>query len=137
MTTKTNLLDLMTEEERSSVKKAYAERMTGNVNYRKSLKVPPEIFLLSELGYFFGWGAIQDAKRGYVEDFDEITGKRRKIPLTMEEINILVEGARKVWYGKAIDTSRATQTAVGSVMSKHPDATFKKGIKPFQERAKI
>lgn len=132
-----NLLDLMTDEEKAVIKRTYEERMGGSMAYRKGLKVPPEVYLLSELGYFFGWAAIQDAKRGYVEDFDEETGRRRKIPLTMEEINILVEGARKVWYGKAVDTSRATQTAVGSVMTKHPDSTFKKGIKPFIERSQI
>lgn len=134
--TKRSILDLMTPDEQETMERAYDERMSGNVAYRKGMRIPPEIYLLSELGYFFGWAAIQDAKRGYVEDFDEATGKRRKIPLTMAEVNILVEGARKVWYGKAVDTARATQTAVSSTMSKHPSSDFKKGMKPFIDRAK-
>lgn len=134
---KVNILDLMTDDERASIKEAYNGRMSGNNSYRKGIKIPPEIYLLSELGYYFGWGAIQDAKRGYVEDFDEATGKRRKIPLTLEEVNILVEGARKVWYSKIIDNARATQAGAGSVMAKNPNSAFKKSMKPYIEASKL
>ena len=136
MTNRANLLDLMSPEDKAQALASYEKRMSGNTEYRKNLKIPPLVYLMAELGYYFGWGAIRDFKRGYVEDFDESTGERRKIPLTMEETNLLTEGARKIWHSHVIDDARATHIASGSIMSKRPGDAFKKGIKPYEERAK-
>ena len=131
-----NLLDLMTEEDRKKSIDAYKKRMAGDTSYRKGQKVAPEVYLIAELGYYFGWGAIETFKRGYVETFDENTGKRHKQLFTMEEACALVEAARKVWYSKVIDQSRGTFVAAGSTMSKNPGSSFQKGMKPFIKEAK-
>lgn len=138
-----NLLDLMQPDERERALAAFERRKSGDTSYRKDLKIPPEVYLIAELGYYYGWGAIEAAKRGHVESFETVNKngerieKRTKIALTMEEIAILVEAAHKIWYGKIVDQARGMQIATGSVMSKHPNATFNQGIKPFEKRARV
>lgn len=127
-----NLLDLMTPEDREQAQTAYERRMAGDGAYKKT-KVSPAAFLLAEAGMLFGWPAIEAMKRGYVESFDEKDGKRRKIPLTLEELSALVDAGRKIKYSDFINQARGTQVATGSVLSKHPDSTFKRGMKPFQK----
>lgn len=131
-----NLLDLMTEKDRKVALDAYEKRMHGDNTYRKA-KVSPIAYLLAELGIYFGWEAIAAAKRGYIETFDEHTGKRKKLPLSMEELGTLAEAARKVRYSEYLNQARCTQIAAGSVLSKSPEATFKKGMKPYIEEAKL
>lgn len=139
---KTNLLDLVSPEEREEIQALYKKRKSGNTSYRGKLTIPPDIFLIAEAGYYFGWGAVEAAKRGYVEGFETITKdgkmiqKRTKIPLMMEELNILVEGARKVKYSAVVDAARGTQAGVASSLSKHPDKVFKEAVKPYSEGAK-
>lgn len=127
----------MQPDERERALAAFERRKSGDTSYRKDLKIPPEIYLIAELGYYYGWGAIEAAKRGYVESFDEHTGKKKKILLTMEEIAILVEAAHKIWYGKVVDQARGAQAASASVMSKNPERTFKNGLNPYMQRAKL
>lgn len=132
-----NLLDLLSEEDRAKAQSAYEKRMAGDTSYRKEQKISPEIYLIAEFGYYYGWGAVEAAKRGYIEHFDEHTGERKKMILTLEEIAVLVEAARKVWYSKVLDTSRGSLVAVGSAMSKNPGSSFKNGMKPFTRGAQI
>lgn len=129
-----NLLDLMTEEDRQKSKEAFKRRMGGDFGYRKGQKISPEVFLIAELGYYYGWPAIQDVKRGYVEKFDQM-GNRQQIQLTMEEVCVLVEAARKVWYSKVLDSSRGTMVATGSALSKHPKQSFQNGMKKYINEA--
>lgn len=131
-----NLLDLMSEEDRKKSLDAYKKRMSGNLGYRKAQKISPEAFLVAELGYYYGWGAIEAVKRGYVETFDEITGKRHKQLFTMEEACMLVEAARKVWYSKLLDEGRATMVATGSALSKSPSKNFQNGMKAYIKEVK-
>ena len=138
-----NLLDLMQPDERERALAAFERRKSGDTSYRKDLKIPPEVYLIAELGYYYGWGAIEAAKRGYVESFEilnkdgERVEKRTKIALTMEEIAVLVEAAHKIWYGKVVDQARGAQAASASVMSKNPERTFKNGLNPYMQRAKL
>ena len=132
-----NLLDLMKPEDRERALESYRQRMAGQSSYKHS-KVSPEAYLVAELGYYFGWPAIEAFKRGYVETFDEHTGKKSKIPVTMEEISAYVDAARKVWYAKVIDTARGSQVATASVLSdKKGKSVWERGMKPFYEGAKI
>lgn len=127
-----NLLDLMTSEDRKQAEDAYERRMSGDNSYRRA-KISPAAYMLAEVGMLFGWEAIAAAKRGYIEAFNEKDGKRRKIPLTMEELSVLADAGRKIKYSDFISQARGTQVATGSVLSKHPDPTFKRGMKPFQK----
>lgn len=128
----TNLLDLMSPEDRKQAEDAYKKRMSGDSSYRRA-KVSPLAYLLAELGIMFGWEAIEAAKRGYVETFDEEDGKKRKIPLPMEELSALADAGRKIKYSDLINQARGTQVATGSVLTKHPNSTFRNGMKPFQK----
>jgi len=131
-----NLLDIMNEEDRQKSIDAYKRRMAGDTSYRKSQKIAPEAYLIAELGYYYGWAAIEAAKRGYVEKYDE-SGNRKQILLTMEEVCVLVEAARKVWYSKVLDQSRGTLVATGSALSKQPAKNFEKGMNNYIKGAKI
>lgn len=126
-----NLLDLMSDEDRELSKKAFKQRMAGDTSFRRGNKVSPEVYLVAELGYYFGWGAIETIKRGYVETFDEETGQRHQQLFTLEEACALVEAARKVWYSKVVDSARGNLVATGSALSKHPSQSFNRGIRPF------
>ncbi len=60
----------MQPDERERALAAFERRKSGDTSYRKDLKIPPEVYLIAELGYYYGWGAIEAAKRGYVESFE-------------------------------------------------------------------
>lgn len=131
-----NLLDMMSDSDRDKSLSAFERRMSGDTTYRRNYKISPVSFLIAEFGYYYGWGAIEAVKRGYVEGRHD-DGSFHKIPLTLEEVSEYVEAARKVWYGKVVDSSRGTQIAAGSVLSKNPGSAFDKGIKPFVKGAKL
>lgn len=97
--------------------------------------MPPDIRLIAELGSYFGWPAIEAAKRGYVEVSDNENGKKHQIPLTMDEIAVLVEGAKKNRASFIIDIAYGIRTAVASALSEHPNPVMKNGLKQFYEKA--
>lgn len=131
-----SLLDLMSDEDKQKSLSAFERRMSGDTSYRKDRKISPVSFLVAEFGYYYGWGAVEAVKRGYILGYHD-DGTQHKIPMTMEEVAELVEAARKVWYGKVVDSSRGSQIAVGSVLSKNPASAFDKGMKPFVKGAKL
>ncbi len=106
------------------------KRMSGDNTFRKE-KVSRVAFLLAELGMLYGWEAIVSAKRGYIEVFDEHTGKKRKIPLSMEELAVLVDAGHKVEHSDYMDYARIVCVGTGSAFSKHPEETLRRGMKPF------
>lgn len=117
-----NLLDLMTEDERKAVRaRAQKRRERGIID----VEISPEIYMTAEFGYYFGWQAIQAVRNNEIG---------------LAEMYALNEAARKVWYNKLIENSRATMVATSSAMaSKKPDAirSFDTGMKPFRDRAKL
>lgn len=118
-----NLLDIMSEEDRKIAIDSFADRMSGGQQYKRD-SVSPVAFMLAELGCYYGWQAIVDAKRGFTEG---------NIPLTMEEVNELTRAARKIKYSDIVNNARGTQIATGSIMSKNPNQAFNKGMKPFMK----
>lgn len=125
-----NLLDLMSAEDRKAVKTAFKKRMSGDNTFRKE-KVSRVAFLLAELGMLYGWEAIVSAKRGYIETFDEHTGKKQKMPLSMEELSALVDAGHKVKHSDYMDYARIVCVGTGSAFSKNPENTLRKGMKPI------
>lgn len=126
MEPKKTLLDYMTPEERELMKQAYNDRMNGGSDYHRG-PVSPVVYMLAELGYYYGWQAIVDAKRGYTEG---------GIPLTMDEISELTRAGRKISYSQIVNNARGSQVAVGSVMSKNSKSAFERGMKPFIKEIK-
>lgn len=114
-----NLLDLMSKDDRELMLSRFRER-TANKGYDN--RISSEIYLVAEFGYYFGWEAVNAVRHNEV---------------TIEEMYSLLEGARKVWYQKLVEQGKITTTAVATPFSKHPQQTFKQGMKPFLDRSKI
>lgn len=128
-----NLLDLMSEQDRKAVEESFKKRMTGDNTFRKD-KVSRIAYLLAELGMLYGWEAIVAAKRGYIETFDEHTGKRQKIPLSMTEVSALVDAGYKVKHSDYVNYARIVCVGTGSAFSKNPKEALAKGMKPFMDK---
>lgn len=122
-----NLLDIMTDDDRQSATKLAHKHSNGQL----SSKVNPMVYQVAKLGYYYGWGAIEAVKRGYVDKDGE------KIMLTMEEVSELVKAADKIWAQKCIDLTHCSQIGTSSAMSEHPKQVFEKAIKPFEKMAAI
>lgn len=123
-----SLLDLMPKEEAEKAKERARRRIARQQAKRPD--VTPEIYLVSELGYYFGWDAVLAARRGYT--VDPITGEKEI--LTLEEIQVLLEGARKVWYSKLVEQS---QVAIIGNTFRSSSKTFDGATKQFAERAEV
>lgn len=113
-----NLLDKIRPEDRAKIDAAYERRMAKRAD--SDNKITNELYLLAELGYYYGWSAIQDVRTNQI---------------TYIEMFALVEAARKVWYTKLCEQARATLAANGSIMAKNPTKAFKDGMRPFFERS--
>lgn len=129
-----NLLDLMSPEDRQKAIERGKRRLEKNS--QKNGSVSPEIYIISEFGYYFGWAGIEAIKRGYIESRND-KGEIRKTPFTLEEVMVLLEGARKVWYSKLIETGHTNLVANGAAQAKSPGASFNKGVEPFRQRADL
>lgn len=131
-----SLLDLMPAEE---AKKAIerGERRMARQQSRKNLDITPEIYLVSELGYYFGWEAVLAVRRGYTTvPSTDSKGKLvyKKEVFTLEEAQVLLEGARKVWYSKLVEQSQAS--IVGHSF-KSSAKSYDGAIKQFTDRAEV
>jgi hypothetical protein len=127
-----NLLDLMPEDER---KKAItrAHKRIEHQRSRKGLDVSPEIYLVAEFGYYFGWDAMMAVRRGYTV----VPVTNEKEVFTLEEALILLEGARKVWYSKLVEQSHGNMVGSSAKFSQNPGQAFNNGVRPFTDRAEI
>lgn len=124
-----SLLDLMPKEEADKAIERGKRRMARQQS-RKHLDVTPEIYLVSELGYYFGWEAVLAVRRGYTV----VPGTNEKEIFTLEEAQVLLEGARKVWYSKLVEQSQASM--IGNTF-RSSSKTFDGATKPFAERAEV
>lgn len=118
-----NLLDLMTAEDREKVIERYNKRVAQNEKAEEN-KITSEIYLLAEFGYYFGWQAVLDVRNNVIKQ---------------EEMFALLEGARKVWYKKLLEQGKMTTTACIVPHAKKGEQTkaFKEGMKEFIEKGKI
>ncbi len=116
-----NVLDLLSDEEREKVKARYQSRMKRRRNSKED-RVSPEIYLLAEFGYYLGYEAVRDV---------------RENKISFEEMFALLEGCRKVWYSRLIETSQGSMVAHGASMSKDPIEAFKKGMEPYSKQVKF
>ena len=113
-----NLLDLLSEEDKGKALKRNRQRRVS-----KSLQeINPEIYLVAEFGYYFGYDGIRAIKNNEI---------------TLDEVRALIIGARKVWYSRVVDSATGSLAATGAVNSKKPAETFGKIIKPYTEGMKV
>lgn len=121
-----SLLSMMSAEDRAKARANFQKRIAGETpNHRE--KVPAVAMIMAEAGVMFGWQAVVDLKRGYTEG---------GIPLTLEEMTLIIEGGRKVQYGMNVNAARGTQVAVSSALSKTPKKTFERGMEREIKEAK-
>lgn len=113
-----NLLDLMTSDDRQKMLERYERRMTPDPS-RGQHEVSPEIYITSELGYYYGWDAVMAL---------------RENQMSLEEVFAFVEGAKKVRYAKMIEETHAMIAAIQTAFSENPQSTFNKTMKQFLEK---
>lgn len=112
----TNLLDMMSREDRAKMLARYHDRTAQN---RQKNKISNEMYILAEFGMMFGWDAIMAVRN------NEITG---------EEMFALYEAGKKVQAVNALDDKRGTSTAISASFSKHAQSVFAQGMKKEYER---
>lgn len=127
-----SLLDLMTPEERDRAIERGKNRIAKR-KARKGLDVSPEIYEIAEFGYYFGWEALMAVRRGYTI---APAGGEKEF-LSMEEVQVLLEGARKVWYTKLIETAGTNMASTSAAFSKSPSQSLDSQLEPLKERAVV
>lgn len=96
-----NLLDLMTDEDKEWVKQRTIER--SQPKHKQDIPMP--LFLCAQLGYYYGWGAVVDFRRGYHVGYNE-NGSVKLYEFGLEDAIGLIEAARKVHYRLKLDEGR-------------------------------
>lgn len=127
-----SILDMMPPEEREKALERSKKRMERS-KARKGLDISPEIFELCEFGYYFGWEALMAVRRGYT--IEPVTGNKEL--LSMDEVQVILEGARKVWYTKLKDSASTNMVSIMSALSKTPGQTLENQLQTLSEMAKV
>ncbi len=139
-----SLLDLMPKQEAEKARENAKKRLERQMS-RKGLDVSPEMYLVSEFGYYYGWDAVLAIRRGYTIEpvMDSrgnfVTDKEGNIryhpsTLTLEEAQLMLEGARKVWYSKITEQTHAQM--IGNSF-KTTSKSFSQAVKPFTDKAEV
>lgn len=119
-----NILDMMTPEHRGQAIARFKKRMQKRE--REENRVTSEIYLIAEFGYYYGWEGVRAIRNNEI---------------TLKEVFVLLEGARKVWYSKQVEINNLRRVAVDSSnpLAKKSSKlmNYEKGIQPFVERAKV
>lgn len=79
--------------------------------------IPPELYLAAQLGYYYGWQAVVDFRRGYHVGIDA-QGNKVKLAFTFAEASAFVEAAQKVHYRQMMDASKSSAAATVSSYDK-------------------
>lgn len=127
-----SLLDLMSPEDKEKAIARGQKRMEKR-KARRGLDVSPEMFEIAEFGYYFGWEAVMAVRRGYT--VEPHTGDREL--LSMQEVQVLLEAARKVWYTKLIEQAGTGMASTAAAFSKTPRDSLEKQLQPIKDRAEI
>lgn len=119
-----NILDMMTPEHKAQAISRFKKRMEKRENEEN--RVTSEIYLMSEFGYYYGWEGIQAIRNNEI---------------TLDEVFVLLEGARKVWYAKRLEINNMTRVAIdssnpfGKKVAKM--RAYEKGVSKYVERTKL
>jgi hypothetical protein len=124
-----NLLDLISDDDKSKI-----ELFQKGDN--KNEHITPEVMIIAEFGYYYGWQSIIDIKRGYIEKFKD-NGDIDRVPFLLEEVYALLEAARKVWAKQVLDIGTANLSANAAVYAKSPGKSFEKSMKQFIKESRI
>lgn len=78
--------------------------------------------LISEFGYYYGWEGVKAILENEID---------------LETVTVLLQGSRKVWYSKVIDTAVANRVAFVAAQSKKGNTVMKKGLEKFIKELKV
>lgn len=96
-----NLRDLMTPEDQELVKKWADERR--NPKYKPDIPMP--LYVCAQLGYYYGWQAVVDYRRGYQIGYKP-NGEIELLEFKLEDAVALIKAAEKVHYRQMMDNGR-------------------------------
>lgn len=88
-----SLYEVLSTEDRQKVDNWVQTR--SNPQYDRD--IPAEYYLAAELGYFYGWGAVEAFLRGYIKNTNK-KAKTNDLAFTFEDAVGFVEAARKVHF---------------------------------------
>lgn len=94
-----SLYESLSEEDRQKVDKWAEERK----NPKHDTDIPPEFYTIAELGFYYGWGAVESFYRGYIESKDD-QGNFEKLPFPLPLAMGFVKAAQKFHYRQIIDS---------------------------------
>lgn len=121
-----SILDLMSKQDREKALAKARRRLA----YQKGRKISPELYMVAEFGYYFGWEALLALRRGYT--VEPVSGNKEIF--TLEEAQVLLEGARKVWYSKLLEHGGMN---VATNSFKSGSKSFDEAVRPYKERAEL
>lgn len=87
------------------------------------VKVNDTWLFIAEFGYYFGWEGIKALR------FDK--------SFSMDEAEMLLKGARKVWASKVYDSATASFIGSASAQAKKPVQAFKKATSDIIKQTKV
>lgn len=99
------------------------ERVLKRKRQDEKTRVSPEELFIAEFGYYYGW----DAMLAILSN-----------DISMQDANVLINGARKVWNRQMIDMASIMFTSGTAARSgKKSTQVMNKGLKEFYKRAKV
>lgn len=139
-----SLLELLPKEEREKAIENGRKRLERN-KARKGRDVSPEIFLVAKAGVYWGWEAMMTIRRGYtiehvVDNRGELVLDKsgnpvvKKSTITLEEVQLLLDGADKVRYSQLTEETHA---GVVANTFRSSSKSFDNAIEPFKEKAQV
>lgn len=96
-----NLLTLFSEDDRQWAK----QRAHEQAHPKYKTDIPPSFYMAAQLGYYYGWDAVVDVRRGYHVGYNA-KGEIERYSFSREEAVGLIRAAEKVHYRLALDDGR-------------------------------
>ena len=120
-------IDRLSEADKEKAKQWVYDRQ----HPKYATDIPPELYTIAELGFYYGWGAVESFYRGWIEDRDE-ENNLIKLPFNLETAVAFTRAAQKFHYRHALEQSKLTTVAMNSDKSSIENA-FKVANKMREE----
>lgn len=132
MPTMNNLMDLMKPEDRATMERWVEERK--HPKHKQEIPIP--FFICAQLGYYYGWQAVVDYRRGYSIGYEEdgsLTGCLKKVrnAFELQDAVALIEAARKVHYLAKLDEGKITAANIASCQDRKNANTTIQQVQEF------
>lgn len=95
------LQDILSNDDKAKVARWADERR----NPKYDTEIPPEFYVAGQLGYYYGWQAVESFMRGYYFGVDD-AGNTIQLEFSFETAVALIKAAEKVKYRQIVDEGR-------------------------------